>query len=82
MLSHEEIPGTVVLKNSGNPGSVVAQGPIFTGGVGVVFQLPSMGEPGFFTGTALTLDVCGFVFGVILIIKTFIILLFRILAYI
>ena len=42
MLSHEEIPGTVVLKTSGNPGSEVAQGPRFPGGMGVVFQLPSM----------------------------------------
>ena len=36
-----------MLKNSGNPGSVVAQGPRFPGGVGVVFQLASMGEPRF-----------------------------------
>ena len=43
MFSHAKIPGTVMLKNSGNPGSVVAQGPRFSGGVGVVFQLPSMG---------------------------------------
>ena len=54
MLSHEEIPGTVVVKNFGNPGSVVAQGPRFPGGVEVVFQLPSMGEARIFTGTALS----------------------------
>ena len=53
MFSHEKIPGTVVLKNSGNPGSVVAQGPRFPGGVGVVFPLPSMGGARIFTGTAL-----------------------------
>ena len=44
MFSHEKIPGTVVLKNSGNPGSVVAQGPRF----------PSMGGARIFTGTALS----------------------------
>ena len=53
MFSHEEIPGTVVLKNSENLGSVLAQGQRFPGGVGVVFQLPSMGGARIFTGTAL-----------------------------
>ena len=53
MLS-QEIPGTVVLKNSGNPGSVVAQGPRFPGRVGVVFQLPPIGGAQIFTGTAPT----------------------------
>ena len=47
MLGHEEITGTVVLRNFGNPGSVVAQGSRFPGGVGVVFQFPSMGKLGF-----------------------------------
>ena len=41
-------------KTSGNPGSVVAQGPRFPGGVGVVFELPSMGGACIFTGTALS----------------------------
>ena len=54
IFSHEKIPGTVVLKNSGNPGSVAAQGPRFLGGVGVVFPLPSMGGARIFTGTALS----------------------------
>ena len=54
MFIHKKIPGTVVLKNSGNPGSVVAKGPRFPGGVGVVFQLPSMGGAWIFTGTALS----------------------------
>ena len=54
MFIQEKIPGTVVLKNSGNPGSVVAQGPRFPRGVGVVFQLPSMGGARIFTGTALS----------------------------
>ena len=54
MFSHEKIPGTVVLKNYGNPGSVVVQGPRFPGGVGVVFPLPSMGGARIFTGTALS----------------------------
>ena len=36
-MSHEENPGTVVLKYSGNPGSVVTQGPRFLGGVGGYF---------------------------------------------
>ena len=53
LLIHEEIPGTVVLKNSVNPGSVVAQGPRFLGGVEVVFQLPFMGGAWIFTRTAL-----------------------------
>ena len=53
-FSHEEIPGTVVLKNSGNPGSVVVRGPRFPGGMVVVFQLLSMGETWIFTRTALT----------------------------
>ena len=57
MLSHEKFTGSVVLKNYGNPGSVVTQGPRFPGGVGVVFQLPSMGGARIFTGTALTLQV-------------------------
>ena len=56
MFSHEKIPGTVVLKNYGNPGSVVAQGPIFPGGVGVVFPLPSMGEPGFLLEQPLAIN--------------------------
>ena len=54
MLSHEEIPGTVVLKKSENLGYVVAQGPRFPGGVGVVFQLLSLGGARIFTGTALS----------------------------
>ena len=37
MLGHEEIQVTVVLKNFGNPGSVVAQRSRFPGGVGGVF---------------------------------------------
>ena len=41
-----KIIGTMVSENSGNPDSVVAQGPRFAGGVGVVFQLPSMGRGG------------------------------------
>ena len=53
MLSHEEISGIVVLKNSGNSGSVVAQGSRFPGGLGVVFQLPSMGGARIFTEAAL-----------------------------
>ena len=54
MFIHEKISGTVVLKNYENPGSVVAQGPRFPGGVGVVFQLPFMGGARIFTGTALS----------------------------
>ena len=54
MFTREKIPGTVVLKNSGNPCSVVAQGPRFPGGVGLVFQLPFMGGARIFTGTALS----------------------------
>ena len=58
MLGHGEIPGTVVLKNSGNPGSVVAHGPRFPGGVVVSFQLLSMGGGArIFTGTALRANV-------------------------
>ena len=57
MLSHEEIPGTVVLKNTVNPGFVVAHGPRFAGGVVVSFQLPSMGGARIFTGTTLTVHV-------------------------
>ena len=53
MLGHEEIPGTVVLRNFGNPGSVVAQGSRFPGGVGVVFSISVHGEARIFTGTAL-----------------------------
>ena len=41
------ISGRCELKNAGNPGSLVAQGPTFPGVVGVVLQLPSMEEPGF-----------------------------------
>ena len=53
-ISHEEIPGIVVPQNSGNPGSVVVQAPRFLGGVGAVFQLPSMGRARiFFTETTL-----------------------------
>ena len=43
--------GGRVCKLCSNPGSGVVKnlcvGPIFPGGVGVVFQLQSMGEPGF-----------------------------------
>ena len=39
-MSHEEIPRTVVLNN-------------FPGGVGLAFQLPSMGRARIFTGTVL-----------------------------
>ena len=41
-------------KKIGNPGSVVAQGSRFPGGVEVVFQLPSMGGARIFTGTAIS----------------------------
>ena len=57
LLSYNKIPGTLVLKNSGNPGSVVAQGPRFPGEVGVVVQLPSMGEAWIFPETAPTADI-------------------------
>ena len=36
----------MVLKNSGNPGSVVAHGPRLPGGVVVVIQLPGGGGGG------------------------------------
>ena len=51
-MSHEEIPGTVVLKNSSKPGSVIWQGPRFQGGVGVFFS--SWRPWGICTGTALS----------------------------
>ena len=54
MLGHKEIPETVVLKYSGNPGSVVAREPRFPEGVGVVFQLPSIGGALIFARKALT----------------------------
>ena len=47
-----------MLKNLGNPGSVVAQGPRLPGVVGVVFQLSSMGGARIFTGTALSSNCC------------------------
>ena len=48
MFSHEEIPGTVMLKKSENPGSVVAQGSRFPVGVGIVFRLAPMGGADFY----------------------------------
>ena len=48
MFSYEEIPGTVMLKNYVNLGSVVAQD--FREG----WRLPSMAGALIFTGTSLT----------------------------
>ena len=51
MLSHEKNAGDCGAKNSGYTYSVVAKGPRFPGGVGVVFLIA--GEDRIFTETAL-----------------------------
>ena len=49
MFIHEKIPGTVVLKTLEIQALWWPKDPRFPGGVGVVFQLPSMGgSPDFY----------------------------------